>query len=76
MTDPAFKLGDRVKPALHGVALDPRHPSAWKCWGVVRGIVDGHLVVRRWVKRRREHFYTLFDPGQIEMGMVVRKEST
>lgn len=53
---PLPAIGDRVK-----LDYGP-NGNTWKRAGEVRGIVDGHIVVRRWLVTKAYHKYEIIEP--------------
>ena len=51
------KVGQRINQYV-----GPGNPNNWKCAGLVRAIVDGHIVVKRWYPRKGYHVWIIIDP--------------
>lgn len=56
-------VGDKIR-----LNYGPQNINTWKHFGVVRVVVDDHIVVRRWDRHRRYHRLELITPEAWEIG--------
>lgn len=57
-------VGDRIKQIVEG---KPDNPNNWMRFAEVRGIVDEHLVLCRWMPVKLYHLYSLLSPLEWEL---------